>query len=153
MTRVKFRRWGPYVWWICPSRKCNFENKTDLAFVQGEFLTKCQYCNTPITIKLNSGQLDLESVGTEEEEAKPAASATPKPPVTTPVPQVAVTPTPSSVAAPAPSSPPMSPPAPAASSPSAAKNPSEATQTEPVETKDSEPAKKSREPTKKKAAS
>ncbi len=150
MVRVKFRRWGPYVWWICPSRKCNFENKTDLAFVQGEFLTKCQYCNTPITIKLNSGQLDLESAGTEEEERKPVVSAaTPKPPITT-VPQPVVGPPVSSVATPAASNPPVISPSP--SLPPAAHNPSEATLPEPVAAKDSEPAKKPKEP-KKKAAS
>ncbi len=75
--QVKFRRWGPYVWWICPSRKCNFENKTDLVFVQREFETKCQYCNTPILIKLNGNQLSLESTAIEEE-AHPAAPVTPK---------------------------------------------------------------------------
>jgi hypothetical protein len=152
LTRVKYRRWGPYVWWICPSRKCNFENKTDLAFVQGEFLTKCQYCNTPITIRFSSGQLDLQSVGTEEEEAKPAPSvATPKPSATTPAPQAPLNPSVSApAAAPASSSPPMSPPGPP--SPSTVNNQSETTQTEPVAAKDSEPAKKQKEP-KKKAAS
>jgi len=88
LGRVKFRRWGPYVWWICPSRKCSFENKTDLSFVKGEYQTKCQYCNTPITIKMNAGQLDLESIGIEEEEAKPSPTpAAPKTPAVTLTPQ------------------------------------------------------------------
>lgn len=150
MVRVKFRRWGPYVWWICPSRKCNFENKTDLAFVHGEFPTKCQYCNTPITIKFSSGQLDLESIGLEEEQAKPVASAAiQKPPTTTPLPQAAVNPPAASISAPASSPPPSSP---AQSPPSAVNRPAEATQIEPVASKNLEPEKKSKE-SKKKAAS
>ncbi len=102
MVRVKYKRWGPYVWWVCPSHKCNFENKTDLAFVQGEFETKCQYCNTPITIRMSAGQLALEYSG-EGAETKAMTPTPPSPPVATPTPQpsaaaqVATTATPASV--------------------------------------------------------
>ncbi len=92
MAHVKFRRWGPYVWWICPSRKCNFENKTDLSFVHVAFETKCQYCNTPVTIKMIGGQLSLESSAVEEEEPRAAASTASVVPVKPLVPSPAAQP-------------------------------------------------------------
>ncbi len=150
LVHVKFRRWGPYVWWICPSRKCLFENKTDLAFVKGEYQTKCQYCNTPITIKLNAGQLDLESMGMEEEEAKPSpAQAAPKTPSTTLTPQSPLTSATLPVLPPS-SSPKQIPAAPSASS-APTNNAPAAEETAPAAPKDSG-SEKSEEP-KKKAAS
>lgn len=107
-VRVKHRVWGPYVWWICPSHKCNFENKTDLVFLKTEFQTKCQYCNTPVTLKRVQGQLIIESAGPLEEE-KPTSPPAPRPAAPT-LPQASQTlptspaPTPSKTATPPPTS-------------------------------------------------